>query len=355
MALALLLSPPPVFAQDAERREAVGLAREGQYDPAIAALTELRRRYPEDVATAADLAVILTWAERHREALEVFDTIPPGRAPGYALAAAGRAARILGDLGRADRYLAEAMERSPGDRNARVLRILVLTDLQRFEEARTLFWPLAAAEPERLDVLLAGGYLHAQATEWPESLRFYTEALRLAPENREALRGRVLALEAVRAPFQAHELAQRMPKLLDPEESTRVAGTESMMRLKWGDLPADDPAKSRAEQDAAISALETQVAELQAHPGANPTPLRRARFDLLVAYQNRVRMADAVAVYEALRQEGVPVPAYAGRAAASAYLYLERPEDAEAVYRQTLEQEPADVDGQLGLFYALIE
>ena len=54
MALALLLAPPPVFAQDAERREAVGLAREGQYDPAIAALTELRRRYPADVATAAD-------------------------------------------------------------------------------------------------------------------------------------------------------------------------------------------------------------------------------------------------------------------------------------------------------------
>ena len=50
--------------------------------------------------------MILTWAERHREALEVFDTIPAGRAPGYALDAAGRAARILGDLPRADRYLA---------------------------------------------------------------------------------------------------------------------------------------------------------------------------------------------------------------------------------------------------------
>ena len=81
--------------------------------------------------------MILTWAERHREALEVFDTIPAGRAPGYALDAAGRAARILGDLPRADRYLAEAMEQSPGDRTARVLRILVLTDLQRFEETAT--------------------------------------------------------------------------------------------------------------------------------------------------------------------------------------------------------------------------
>jgi hypothetical protein len=54
VALALLLATPPVCAQDADRREAVGLAREGQYDPAIAALTELRRRYPADVATAAD-------------------------------------------------------------------------------------------------------------------------------------------------------------------------------------------------------------------------------------------------------------------------------------------------------------
>jgi biofilm PGA synthesis protein PgaA len=355
LAHTLLAMPPAAHAQQAERQEAVRLAREGRLEPAIAALQELRRRYPDDIPTAADLTTVLTWAGRNQEALAVFAPIGPDLAPGYAIVAASRAARLVGDLPRADAYLARALERFPTDRTARALRVLVLTDLQRFEEARALFWPLAAVDPQDVDVLLAGGYFHAQATEWAESLRFYEEVLQQDPGNREALRGRVVALEALQAPFQAEEVARATPGLLDPMQAARVAGTRSAMQTRWGVLPADDPAVSRAETDRAIAVLEAQVAELRARPLPEATALHRARIDLLIAYRNRRRMADAVAVYEGLQRDGVAIPPYARRSAAAAYLYLEQPEVAEALYRSALADEPGDVDTGLGLFYSLIE
>jgi biofilm PGA synthesis protein PgaA len=66
-------------------------------------------------------------------------------------------------------------------------------------------------------------------------------------------------------------------------------------------------------------------------------------------------MADAVALYERLRREGVVVPAYARNSAAAAYLYLQRPEPAHEIYRSVLADDPNDSDASLGLFYALIE
>jgi biofilm PGA synthesis protein PgaA len=345
-------------AQDAERSAAVKLAREGQLEPAIAALEDLHRRYPGDIATAADLVTVLTWAGRNREALAVFDAIGAERAPYYAIEAAARAARNLGELARADADLALGLVRFPADRSMRALRVLVLTDAQRFEEARALFWPLLALDPQNVETLMAGAYLHAQSLDWGDSLRFYDEVLRQEPENLEALRGRALALSALRAPYQARALASETPGVLDAGTAARLEGTRTAMRLRWGELPNDDPAVGRAEIDRAIATLEAKIAELRAQPAPDPIALRRARIDLLVAYRNRSRMTDAVAVYEGLVRDGVTVPAYGRRSAAAAYLYLQKPEEAEALYRGVLAEEPDDLDtqfAQLGLFYSLIE
>src|SRR5215469_137442 len=55
------------------REEAVLQAREGHTEEAIAALRALLEKNPNDSAVGFDLAVILTWASRPREATEAFE------------------------------------------------------------------------------------------------------------------------------------------------------------------------------------------------------------------------------------------------------------------------------------------
>jgi biofilm PGA synthesis protein PgaA len=342
------------LAQEAEREAAVRLARRGELDRAIDTLRELRQRYPGDVPLAADLAVILHWAGRNAEALDVFQSIGPDTAPDYALLAGARAARAVGRLDVADAYLERGRARFPADPHWNTTRVLVLVDLQRMDEARRLAETLYEDDPDTIEVILAKAYFHQQAAEWPEAFRLYSDVLRRAPDHRDARRGRVMALAAMGAPFQAEELAGPAPDVLDPGERARVAGTRAAMLLRSNKVPSDDPYRGYAVTDRAIVELERQVAELRERRGFEAS-LLRARLDLLVAYRDRQRMADAVALYEALRSEGVAPPAYVRNAAAAAYLYLERPEPAHDLYRSVVAEDPKDFDARLGLFYALVE
>jgi biofilm PGA synthesis protein PgaA len=131
------------------------------------------------------------------------------------------------------------------------------------------------------------------------------------------------------------------------------------MRLQWGKLPAGDPARRYEATDQAIATLEARLRELAARPGARSSDFQREQLDLLVAYHERSRMRDAVALYERLRGEGVTVPAYARLSAAAAYLYLEDPATAREVYQSVVDEDPKDGEirfqAHLGLFYAWVE
>ncbi len=145
--------PESALAQDAEREAAVRLARQGELDAAIDRLRELRRRYPRDLPIAADLSVILHWAGRSAEALEVFETIGPDAAPNYALLEGTRAARAAGRLDLADAYLQRGAA------------------LKRMDEARRLAEELYEEDPESIEVLHAKAYFHA--SRWPSGRRPY--------------------------------------------------------------------------------------------------------------------------------------------------------------------------------------
>jgi tetratricopeptide (TPR) repeat protein len=172
--MATLLSAVAAHAQNAERVEAVKWARDGELDRAIARLQELRVAYPQDLPIATDLAVILGWAGRDREMLEVFETIGPDAAFDYALFAAARSARAVGELDRAGAYLKRGAERFPDQSRWAVLQALVYVDGGRFEEARQVLTASYGTDPSDLEGLLAWAYLSAQARELAAALRYYT-------------------------------------------------------------------------------------------------------------------------------------------------------------------------------------
>ena len=168
-----------------------------------------------------------------------------------------------------------------------------------------------------------------------------------------------MALESLGGPFRAGELAQATPDLINRAERTRIAGSQSAMRLAWGRLPVADPRRRFDETDRAIAMLEGQVVKIMGETPLDVGALQRARLDLLVAYRDRSRMTDAVSVYEALQKEGITVPAYSRLSAAAAYLYLEQPQIARDLYQSVVDEQPRytelRLEAHLGLFYALVE
>ena len=360
--MGLLGAPAGTHAQNAERVEAVEWAREGHYARAIERLRELRVQYPGDVPIISDLAVILQWAGRDRESLEVFDAIGPDAAPDYALFAAARSARGLGEFDRADRYLQRGIARFPDEQQWPILRALVYVDAGRFDDARRVLTASYGTDPSDVEALLAWAYLSAQSQDLPAALRYYAEVLKQRPENREALAARVMILEALGAPFRAAELGREPADLLNRAERDRLAETQSAMLLRWGKLAVADPARRFDATDRGIAALEQRITELEARteaPTERDVILQRVRFDLVVAYRDRVRMQDAVAVYERLRRDGVTVPAFSRLSAASAYLHLEDPETARELYQSVVDENPQDAETRfeayLGLFFAWVE
>src|SRR4051794_40082235 len=75
------------------REEAVTIAREGRTDEAIAGLRKLLAENPNDPPVAFDLAVVLTWAKRPREATDVFEHAGAAEVPEYVLGPMIRAYR----------------------------------------------------------------------------------------------------------------------------------------------------------------------------------------------------------------------------------------------------------------------
>jgi Flp pilus assembly protein TadD len=81
--ISLPMSSPLLGAET--REEAVAAAREGRSKEAIGILRKLLAEGSEDPLVAHDLAVILTWANRPREAADAFERAGAGEVPAYVL------------------------------------------------------------------------------------------------------------------------------------------------------------------------------------------------------------------------------------------------------------------------------
>src|SRR3954463_12584649 len=80
-------------AQAQTRDEAVQAARRGEFDTAVSTLRALLAASPSDTAVGFDLAVILEWAGRPREATDGFERTGVAEPPEYVLGAMLRAYR----------------------------------------------------------------------------------------------------------------------------------------------------------------------------------------------------------------------------------------------------------------------
>ncbi len=191
--------------------------------------------------------------------------------------------------------------------------------------------------------------------EWFALLHASERILEADPDNGEALRGRIVAADALGAPFVAGELALAAPHVLREADWHRLRGHQGALAVRWGRIYVEDPAERFTGTDRALEILEGNLRILEGGGAADAPFERQALFDRMAALRDRVRMEEVVYEYERLQDEGIEAPYYALKAAGDAYLYLRRPHQARDLYLQALETDPEPFETRLALFYAYVE
>ncbi len=337
--------------------DAVLQARRGELEEALATLEPMLAKRPDDRQLKIDYMVLLGWAGRDEEALQQAEGFDLEVAPPYLIESLAKSARNVGRFDQAVELYTLATTRRPGRAAGYGGLAMAQADAGRSEEALQTLAPALQAHPKNRDLLFAGGYAHERSGNRLEALWAYEEILRLDPRHREASRRRLLMLSALGAPGPALREGGENAGLLSTDEMDHVTADWAAAKVRWGEIPAPGYEVRFAETDEAIAMLDDRIRQLTAEKGLSETatPVLRARFDRMVALRNRYRMTDVVAEYERLGAQNVAVPVYGHQAAGDAYLYLERPREAEVAYREALSRDPQNFNIQTALFWALID
>ena len=201
------------------------------------------------------------------------------------------------------------------------------------------------------DRLLAQAEAARGAERWVEALAIYGHLLAANPRDDVAYRMQAITLADLGAAYRADELRARWPEVFADYQRDRIQGDRVARAIGWGMAypeNADDP---NAELRRAYDALR----ELQTRTDRTHWEQTRLRMDSLMALNALGRYQETVDEYEALKREGVDLPAYAHGPAGDSYLALRRPEEAQAALERAVQLNPSDVDTQILLAYAHLE
>ena len=340
---------------DLEHRQAVELARRGELDESLRRLAALRADRPENRWLILDTLVVLGWAEKDAEAAELAGRIPLDEAPAYVLESVGRSLRNLGRYAEAVVLYTRARTRFPENTALAVGQAYALTDGGRDVEAAALIADLRTSHPQEAEVLEAGLYLARRQGDLAAQLDYSQRLLALTPDHVAARQVRLQALDGLGAAHLAVAQAEANTSQPDRTILAPLRADRAAHQVRWGAVEPPSEAERFAATDRALALLDENLAALDPAVEADAPLIRQGRLDRLTALRDRVRMEEAVAEYESLVADGVEIPPFARQAAADAYLYLRRPEEARDLYLQVIAAEPGNFTAQHALFYAYIE
>jgi biofilm PGA synthesis protein PgaA len=321
-------------------------------DARLLKLKEQVERNPANSRLLHDYMNALGEAGGDAEILALLPRLNLASAPVDVLARAGRAASNLKRFELAVDVYRAALPRASGRVDVLAGLSYALIDSGKPEEAIALLEARRRLAWQQVPLLEAYAEALRARRDDAQALSIYERILGLDPANREAQRNRIFTLARLGAPYRALELAAQSPGLLTDDERLALKGDRAAIFTRWG-AAADSNAPDRfANTDAALAENERLLEELRAAGRAGSAAERRLLFDRIEALRIRVRMQEAVALYERLVAEAAQIPPHAQIAAADAYLYLEQPEKARDLYLQALPRVDDSFATQILLFYA---
>ena len=357
LSLCAAFASAPVAGQSDPHSAAVAQARAGDHAGALAALESLAAQRPGDRAIAFDRILILGWAGRDAEALALASGLDIAGAPAWVLEAIGRSARNQKRFDLARSAYQRALQAEPGRLESRVGLAFTMSDQGDHAGAAKLLDEALAATPGDARLLEARALVAEHGGDWLGALAFHQRALKAEPQRRESLRGVVRAAGRLGAPQLAADLAARHPGLLTEAETAALRADATALQIRWARVQERiESGEARFEwADRALTASESAARRLAEGARDFSATDRRLLADRLEALQVRRRPADTVALHRDMTSAGLPVPGYARSSVADALLELRQPEEAAALYREALAEQPGDFDLSLALFFALIE
>ncbi|MDX9709991.1 MAG: poly-beta-1,6 N-acetyl-D-glucosamine export porin PgaA, partial [Trichloromonas sp.] len=276
-------------------------------------------------------------------------------APAYVLESVGKSLRNLGRFDAAIDLYTQARARFPERTALAVAQTYALADGGRVAEAEALIENLRASHPQEAEVLEAGLYVARRQGDLPAQLDWSQRLLALTPDHIAARQVRLQALDGLGAAHLAVDLAETAASQPDRAILSTLRANRAAQQVRWGIVEPPSEAERFAATDRALALLDENLAALDPAAETDAPLIRQGRLDRLTALRDRVRMEEAVAEYESLVADGVEIPPFARQAAADAYLYLRRPEEARDLYLKVIEAQPGNFSAQHALFYAYIE
>jgi len=354
-----MLFPTWAYAQTSAYDELIIQAREGDRQPLLQYLAVREKQTQLTAGEIADWLQVSSWSNNDVETLAVWDRYRHSMAiPARGQIAAARALRNQKQWNASLAVWETVLQDEPGNSDARTGWIMTLADAHRNEQAITEAqrWADEEPGPER-EALLAYVY-HAQGKNW-DSVLAASHLDTDSDRNKNAVPTLLAAMSANRIAGPALSLSERYPQ---PDAIVRQLELDAAAQtVRAAFTPTRNEDERFLVADKALARYNALIAEWKNHPEAQ-ADVRRARIDRLGALVVRKHTAEAVAEFESLEADGTPVPDYARRWIASAYLAQKQPDKAESLLESiyfprgsTLASKPLTMDDQQELLYARLD
>jgi biofilm PGA synthesis protein PgaA len=223
------------------------------------------------------------------------------------------------------------LHRNPHDLRAKMGLAYCLAAMGQIAESLALVQEMALSHPQNREIYFARAFAFEKGNRFLDAVREYDQLLQLEPGNDLALRLRILALSDMGATTLALAQANKeFPLEMGLQES--LFEETAVDRIHW------------EETEKAVSLLTLLYQENRD---------LRVRYDYMIALVREKHMEEAARAYECLISEGHSAPFWVKEEVAGAYLYLEKPEEALALYDEALDDSPQSFAARMGKFYTL--
>ncbi|WP_200898182.1 poly-beta-1,6 N-acetyl-D-glucosamine export porin PgaA [Xenorhabdus khoisanae] len=357
-------------------------ARNGNTIPMLEYIRQEEKQHPLSSSQITDWLQVASWAGHDEEVISLWQRYRSMAIPARGMTAVARAYRNQRQWPQAIQLWRTALASEAQNSDIKTGLIMTLADAKQDKEARRLAKDLLAHQPNAANYRLMAYVDQAAGRTW-DAMQMLSIAHEQFPDNKEVTLDYLFSLKSNRVSAPAWHLGQQHSTQLTYEQlltHEQLLTQEQLRRLET-DAAAElvrlsvIPNRSEKERfdlaDKALARYEHMLNQWHALPDAQQD-YQRARIDRLGALLSRHRMQEVIDEYQSLQKqvgqtEGMNIPEYAQKWAASAYLNLRQPDKARDILRSlnysnrnipTLDKSSWDhipPEDDIVLFYADVE